>query len=38
VPVRRERKAKTVKKEIIAKDDEVALNANIASKFAKEEE
>lgn len=37
-PVRRERKAKTVKREIIAKDDEAALNANIASKFVKEEE
>jgi small subunit ribosomal protein S2 len=37
-PARRERKAKTVKKALIAKDDEVALNANIASKFAKEEE
>jgi small subunit ribosomal protein S2 len=37
-PVRRERKAKVLKKEIIAKDDEVALNANIASKFVKEEE
>ncbi|KAA6302639.1 MAG: 30S ribosomal protein S2 [Candidatus Ordinivivax streblomastigis] len=38
VPVRRERKAKAVKKGIIAKDDEAALNANIASKFVKEEE
>jgi small subunit ribosomal protein S2 len=37
-PVRRERKAKLIKKELIAKDDEVALNANIASKFEKEEE
>lgn len=37
-PARRERKARTVKREIIAKDDEVALNANIASKFVKEEE
>jgi small subunit ribosomal protein S2 len=37
-PVRRERKAKVIKKEIIAKDDEVALNANIASKFVKEDE
>jgi small subunit ribosomal protein S2 len=37
-PARRERKAKTVKKGIIAKDDEVALNANIASKFVKEED
>ncbi|MDR0872735.1 MAG: 30S ribosomal protein S2 [Prevotellaceae bacterium] len=38
VPVRRERRAKTVKKGIIAKEDEVALNANIASKFVKEED
>jgi len=37
-PTRRERKAKTVKKPIIAKDDEAALNANIASKFVKEED
>jgi small subunit ribosomal protein S2 len=37
-PVRRERKAKAVKKPIIAKDDEAALNANIASKFVKEED
>ena len=37
-PVRRERKAKTLKKEIIAKDDETALNANVASKFVKEDE
>jgi small subunit ribosomal protein S2 len=37
-PSRRERKAKAIKKEIIAKDDEVALNANISSKFAKEDE
>jgi small subunit ribosomal protein S2 len=37
-PVRRERKAKTVKRIIIAKDDEAALNANISSKFVKEEE
>jgi small subunit ribosomal protein S2 len=37
-PTRRERKAKTLKKPIIAKDDEDALNANIASKFVKEEE
>jgi small subunit ribosomal protein S2 len=37
-PTRRERKAKTVKKAIIAKDDEVALNANIASKFVQEED
>jgi small subunit ribosomal protein S2 len=37
-PTRRERKAKVTKKELIAKDDEVALNANIASKFVKEEE
>ena len=38
VPVRRERKSKTLKKEIIAKDDETALNANVASKFVKEDE
>ena len=37
-PARRERKAKTVKKEIIAKEDEEALNANVASKFVKEDE
>jgi small subunit ribosomal protein S2 len=37
-PVRRERKSRTAKKTLIAKDDEVALNANIASKFVKEEE
>jgi small subunit ribosomal protein S2 len=37
-PTRRERRAKAVKKEIIAKEDEEALNANIASKFVKEEE
>jgi len=37
-PSRRERKAKTIKKAIIAKDDEAALNANIASKFVKEED
>lgn len=36
-PARRERKVKA-KKELIAKDDEEALNANIASKFATEEE
>ena len=34
---KRERKAKA-KKEIIAKEDEEALNANVASKFVKEEE
>jgi small subunit ribosomal protein S2 len=38
IPVRKERKAKLIKKELIAKADEVALNANIASKFEKEEE
>jgi len=38
VPVRRERKAKTLKKGIIAKDDEAALNANVASKFVKGDE
>jgi small subunit ribosomal protein S2 len=37
-PVRRERKAKAVKREIIAKDDEVALNAKVASKYIKEED
>ncbi len=35
---RRERKAKAVKKSVIAKEDEQALNANVASKFVKEEE
>ena len=35
---RRERKAKVAKKEIIGKEDEDALNANVVSKFAKEEE
>ncbi len=35
---KRERKAKAVKKEIIAKEDEEALNANVVSKFIKEEE
>ena len=38
VPVRRERKAKVVKKAAITKDDEEALNANIASKYVKEED
>jgi len=37
-PVRRERRAKTLRRNVIAKDDEAALNANIASKFVKEEE
>jgi len=37
-PTRRERKAKTLKKPNIAKVDEAALNANIASKFVKEED
>jgi len=37
-PTRRERKAKTLRRAIIAKDDEAALNANIASKFVKEED
>jgi len=36
-PARRERRAKTVKKGL-AKSDEDALNANVASKFVKEEE
>jgi len=35
---KRERKAKAVKKDVIAKEDEEALNANVASKFTKEEE
>ncbi len=35
---RRERKAKAAKKEIIAKEDEEALNANVLSKVVKEEE
>ena len=35
---KRERRAKAVKKEGIAKEDEAALNANVASKFTKEEE
>jgi len=37
-PARRERKAKVLKRAIIAKDDEAALNENIVSKFVKEEE
>jgi len=37
-PARRDRKAKTIRRAIIAKDDEAALNANIASKFVKEED
>jgi small subunit ribosomal protein S2 len=37
-PVRRERRAKVVKKELIAKDDEAALNANVVSKFVKDED
>jgi small subunit ribosomal protein S2 len=35
---KRERKAKAVKKGIIAKEDEVALNANVVSKFIKDED
>ncbi len=35
---RRERKAKAVKKEIIAKEDEDALNANVVGKLVKDEE
>ncbi len=35
---RRERKAKAVKKEFIAKEDEEALNANVLSKIVKEKE
>jgi ribosomal protein S2, bacterial type len=37
-PARRERKAKAIKKETITKQDEEALNANVASKFAKNDE
>jgi len=37
-PQRRERRSKIGGKKHISKDDEAALNANIASKFAKEEE
>jgi small subunit ribosomal protein S2 len=38
-PARRERKAKSVmKKELVSKEDEAAINARIAAKFAKEEE
>jgi small subunit ribosomal protein S2 len=37
-PMRRERKAKAVKKELIAKDDEAALNANVVSKYVKDED
>jgi len=37
VPTRRERRAKTVKKGL-AKSDEEALNANVVSKFVKEED
>ncbi|GHT39775.1 30S ribosomal protein S2 [Bacteroidia bacterium] len=37
-PVKRERRRVGVKKNIIEKDDEEALNANVASKFIKEEE
>ena len=35
---KRERKAKTVKKERTKKEDEEALNANVAGKYAKDEE
>lgn len=38
VPVRRERRVKLVKKVAITKDDEEALNANVASKYVKEED
>jgi len=38
VPMRRERRAKGAKKELIAKEDEAALNAKVASKFKGEEE
>ena len=37
-PVRRERKAKAAKKEIIAKEDEEAMNANVLSKMKVKEE
>jgi small subunit ribosomal protein S2 len=37
-PTRRERKSKVGKKELIAKADEEALNANVVSKFIVEEE
>jgi small subunit ribosomal protein S2 len=37
-PVRRERRVKLVKKVAITKDDEEALNANVASKYVKEED
>ncbi|MDR0547162.1 MAG: 30S ribosomal protein S2 [Dysgonamonadaceae bacterium] len=37
-PARRERKAKTIKKAVIAKEDEEALNANVVSKFKTEED
>jgi small subunit ribosomal protein S2 len=37
-PVRRERRARGTKKIAITKDDEVALNANVASKYVKEED
>jgi small subunit ribosomal protein S2 len=35
---RRERKTRTLVKKVLAKDDEEALNANVVSKFVKEEE
>ncbi|MDR3062154.1 MAG: 30S ribosomal protein S2 [Dysgonamonadaceae bacterium] len=35
---KRERKVKAVKKELIAKEDEAALNANVVSKFIKDED
>jgi small subunit ribosomal protein S2 len=37
-PTRRERKAKAIKKELIATADEEALNANVVSKFVKDED
>lgn len=37
-PVRRERKARTVKKETISRKDEEAINAKVAGKFTQEEE
>ncbi|MDR1526838.1 MAG: 30S ribosomal protein S2 [Dysgonamonadaceae bacterium] len=37
-PARRERKARPIKKAVIAKEDEEALNANIVSKYKVEED
>ncbi|MDL2241416.1 30S ribosomal protein S2 [Bacteroidales bacterium OttesenSCG-928-L03] len=38
VPVRRERKARAAKKEIISKEEEEAINENVASKFKSEDD